>query len=516
MDTPTASEVKWFALFFAIFFTATSVAQYVFVRYQMRAAASKALYDNAAALSKEVAFDNGVDLKAYNQAVINAFDYFVVLNDGTILDFYLPDGGLTQNLVLEVSSPVLSDAAFVRPVKVTYNTPATGSEGWWIYAKKLADGIIILGISDLDSVAAPEQVLVKNIPFYGNTVGEARHVDNKKIDNAIRFTAVIDSKGWLVDGAGRIPLKTDPMALGSIPAGISEQTFDGKSHLVLYTPLKDASGKSVGTIIELRDISHDDEALDNVVRFDIAVGNASFFAFLILAVRYSTRRERERRAKQAAELERLGRLKSFFSAPLADAIVAGGGDDLLKAHRREITVVFTDIRGFTPFTEDAEPEEVMEVLRAYHQAMGSVINNNGGTLEHFAGDGIMIFFNDPVPMEHPADSAARMALAMHEAFVPLAAGWRQRGFELGLGIGIATGFAMLGAIGFEGRWGYAANGNVANLAARLCSEAKAGETLIDRRTVAKLHASVRAEDAGELMLKGFTKAVPVQRLLGLG
>jgi class 3 adenylate cyclase len=305
------------------------------------------------------------------------------------------------------------------------------------------------------------------------------------------------------------------MALGRIPGGTQELVFDGKDYLVLYTPLKDASGKSVGTIVGIQGISHDQESLDNVVRFDIGIGTISFLVFLALAIRYSSRQEKERRAKQATEFEQLARLKSFFSPQLAEAILASGGEDLLKAHRREITVVFSDLRGFTQFTETVEPEDVMEVLRAYHQAMGAIINTHGGTLEHFAGDGIMIFFNDPMPTEFPAENASRMALAMQDAFVPVAAEWQRRGIDLGLGIGIATGYATLGAIGFEGRWGYAANGNVANLAARLCSEAKAGEILMDRRTLAALHAVARTEDVGELMLKGFAKPVPVQRLLGL-
>ena len=515
MIKPTASEVKWFALFYAIFFAATSLAQYTFVRYQMRAAASRMLHDKAASLSREIDYKNGIDLKAYNQAVAEAGDYFIVLNDGTLLDFHLPNGGLTQNLVLEVSSPVLNEAAFSHPIRATYSSAHTGSEGWWIYAKKLDDGVVMLGITDFDATASPEQLLVKNIGFFGNTVDQARHVDNKQIDNVIRNSAVINNKGWLVDGAGRVPLRTDPMSLGRIPGGTQELVFDGKDYLVLYTPLKDASGKSVGTIVGIQGISHDQESLDNVVRFDIGIGTISFLVFLALAIRYSSRQEKERRAKQATEFEQLARLKSFFSPQLAEAILASGGEDLLKAHRREITVVFSDLRGFTQFTETVEPEDVMEVLRAYHQAMGAIINTHGGTLEHFAGDGIMIFFNDPMPTEFPAENASRMALAMQDAFVPVAAEWQRRGIDLGLGIGIATGYATLGAIGFEGRWGYAANGNVANLAARLCSEAKAGEILMDRRTLAALHAVARTEDVGELMLKGFAKPVPVQRLLGL-
>lgn len=223
----------------------------------------------------------------------------------------------------------------------------------------------------------------------------------------------------------------------------------------------------------------------------------------------------QRVTEQVAQLERLGRLKNFFSPQLAEAIVAGGGEELLKTHRREVTVVFTDLRGFTAFTDSAEPEEVMEMLHAYHAEMGRLIHAHGGTLEHFAGDGMMIIFNDPVPMERPAEHAARMALAMQQEVGPLAERWRKRGFELGLGIGIATGYATLGAIGFEGRWDYAVIGGVANLAARLCGEAQSGEILLERRTLAHLEGVARTEAGGELALKGFAKPVPAHRLLGL-
>src|SRR5512138_1508333 len=199
--------------------------------------------------------------------------------------------------------------------------------------------------------------------------------------------------------------------------------------------------------------------------------------------------------------ERLARLKSFFSPQLAEAIAAGKGEDLLKTHRREITVEFFDLRGFTAFTEAAEPEEVMELLRAFHAALGPLVLAEEGTLERFAGDSVMVFFNDPLPVEKPAEHAVRTALAMLDAFVPIAAHWKKRGHDLGLGIGVAQGYATLGAIGFEGRQDYAAIGNVTNLAARLCAEAKAGQVLADRKTMAAVDGAFAFDDIGPLTLK---------------
>jgi class 3 adenylate cyclase len=223
----------------------------------------------------------------------------------------------------------------------------------------------------------------------------------------------------------------------------------------------------------------------------------------------------ERRVQeQVGQLERLGRLKRFFSPQLAELIVAGGTEDPLKPHRQQLTVVFVDLRGFTAFAETAEPEEVMSVLREYHAAMGTQILAHQGTLEHFAGDGILVFFNDPVPLPNPAEQAIRMALAMREQVDGLAGTWRKQGYDLHFGVGIAQGYATIGAIGFEGRWDYGAIGTVSNLAARLCGEAKPGQILISQRALAAVEQLVECQPVGDLTLKGFRKAVPAFNVLG--
>jgi adenylate cyclase len=220
-------------------------------------------------------------------------------------------------------------------------------------------------------------------------------------------------------------------------------------------------------------------------------------------------------AEQVAQLERLGRLRRFFSPQLAEAIVSGGADDPLKSHRREITVVFLDLRGFTAFAETAEPEEIMGVLREYHAAMGQLILEHEGTLERFTGDGMMIFFNDPTPVPDPQERAVRMAVAMRERVDELVRAWRKRGYELDFGVGIAQGYATLGAIGFEGRWDYGAIGTVTNLAARLCGEAQPGQILISRRLYGALDERIEAEPVGEMSLKGFSRPVSVYNVTAL-
>jgi len=215
----------------------------------------------------------------------------------------------------------------------------------------------------------------------------------------------------------------------------------------------------------------------------------------------------QRVSEQVAQLDRLGRLKRFFSPQLAELIVAGDAEDPLRSHRREVTVVFLDLRGFTAFAETAEPEEVMGVLREYHTAMGQLILEHEGTLERFTGDGMMVFFNDPVPIPNPGERAIRMAVAMRDKLRDLRATWKKRGVDLDLGVGIAQGYATIGAIGFEGRMDYGAIGTVTNLAARLCGEAKPGQVLVAQRMLAMVEDLVDTGEVGELVLKGFSKPV---------
>jgi adenylate cyclase len=204
-----------------------------------------------------------------------------------------------------------------------------------------------------------------------------------------------------------------------------------------------------------------------------------------------------------------------FAPQVAGLLSSPEGEALLAGHRREISALFCDLRGFTPFAETAEPEELFSVLRQYHAAVGEIAIANGGTVEHFAGDGLMIFFNDPTPLPDHQLAAVRTAVDMRDRFAELAAGWRKRGYELGLGIGIGVGYATLGRIGFEGRYDYAGVGVVVTLASRLSTAAGAGEILISQRLHAMVEDSVRAEPVDDLSLKGFTHAVTAYRITGL-
>jgi adenylate cyclase len=215
----------------------------------------------------------------------------------------------------------------------------------------------------------------------------------------------------------------------------------------------------------------------------------------------------ERVQAQVDELERLHRLSRFLAPQLVELVVRSGEESLLLSHRREIAVVFCDLRNFTPFAETSEPEEVMGVLAEYHAALGRLIHEYGGTLERFTGDGLMVFFNDPVPTDDFAARAVRMALDMRAGVRELADGWFRRGHDLALGIGVAQGFATLGTIGFEGRRDYAAIGSVTNLAARLCGESRPWQILVSQRVMSETEDVASCRAVGELTLRGFSRPV---------
>jgi adenylate cyclase len=221
-------------------------------------------------------------------------------------------------------------------------------------------------------------------------------------------------------------------------------------------------------------------------------------------------RELETRVQaQLGEIERMGTLKRFLPPQLAELIIARGDTRILETHRRDIVVVFCDLRGFTAFAEMSEPEEVLDLLREYHAALGPLVTRSEGMLSHFSGDGIMVFFNDPLPCPDPAERAVRMAVEMREAVVRLQAEWRRRGRAIGFGVGIAQGYATLGQIGFAERIDYTAIGTVCNLAARLCDEAQDGQILVSQRIATAVEGSARLAEIGDLALKGLSQAVAV-------
>jgi adenylate cyclase len=223
----------------------------------------------------------------------------------------------------------------------------------------------------------------------------------------------------------------------------------------------------------------------------------------------------ERVSAQIGEIERVGRLKRFLAPQIAETILCSSGDAYLESHRREIVVLFCDMRGFTAFSETTEPEDVMAVLREYHDALGPLVHRYEGTLDRFTGDGLLVYFNDPLPCPDPALRAVRLAVDMRDAVARLTRSWANRGHEIGFGVGIAQGYATLGQIGFEGRFDYTAIGTVTNVAARLCAEAKDGQILVTQRVAGAIGEIAVLEPLGDVAFKGLSRPIPVLNITGL-
>jgi len=223
----------------------------------------------------------------------------------------------------------------------------------------------------------------------------------------------------------------------------------------------------------------------------------------------------EKVRQQMEVIERMSRLKRYLSPQLADSILNGNDRDPFSSQRREITAVFLDLRGFTAFSDSAEPEEVMALLRSYHSEMGRLAFDFGGTVEHFVADGLMVYFNDPVPCENHVEKAVYLSLAMRDRIKELRVSWLRQGYDLDLGIGLAAGYAAVGNIGFEGQMDYGAVGNVTNLASRLCGAAKGGQILTDQKTIASVENIAETEPLGELHLKGLMRPVRAFNIFGI-
>jgi class 3 adenylate cyclase len=308
-------------------------------------------------------------------------------------------------------------------------------------------------------------------------------------------------------------MSKDPAYLAGNPRAVTLVDMGG-ARTVMFTPMLKNNGVIGALTIYRQEVRpFTEKQIELVQNFAAQAVIAIENARLLNDLNKLNQQLEQRVTDQVSEIERMGRLRRFLPAQVADLIVASGAEKQLESHRREITALFCDLRGFTGFSESSDPEDVMALLREYHAAIGGIINKYGGTLERYAGDGVMVVFNDPIPVDNPALQAVRMAIDMRAAIGDLIEKWRKLGHDIGFGIGIAHGFATLGTIGFEGRFDYAAIGTVSNVASRLCDEAKPGQILISPRVLMAVEDAISVEPVGEFKLKGISRPLPTYNVL---
>jgi GAF domain-containing protein len=362
---------------------------------------------------------------------------------------------------------------------------------------------------DIAAIQRRQEVKYRLMAIYGGPTSEEY---NELILNRIPFEA---GRGSIL---GRTVLERKPVQITDVLADPDYSFHEVQKRMgyrtILGVPML-REGNAVGAIVLMRLTVRPftERQIELAQTFADQAGIAIENARLLSELRELNQNLERRVTDQIGEIERMGRLRRFLPPQVADLIVASGTEKQLESHRREITALFCDLRGFTGFSESADPEDVSALLREYHAAIGEKIIKYSGTLERYAGDGVMVVFNDPVPVENPALQAVLMALEMRDAIGALTETWRRWGHEIGFGIGIAHGFATLGTIGFEGRFDYAAIGTVSNVASRLCDEAKPGQILISPRVLTKVEYAVKVEPVGEFELKGIRRPLAAYNVL---
>ena len=382
--------------------------------------------------------------------------------------------------------------------------------------------------AEMANIWRPRDGGYRNAASYGVTARYKEYLENKEFLNAV---VIEPSRGTTV---GRVLLERRTVHIHDIQADpdykLSGLVALGGTRTMLGVPIL-RQGEPIGVLVlvqsEVRPFT--DKQIGLATTFADQAAIAIENARLLKELRERTdqveaqsqevaklnQQLEQRVADQVSEIERMSRLRRFLPPQVADLIVASGTEKQLESHRREITALFCDLRGFTGFSESSDPEDVMALLREYHAAIGGIINKYGGTLERYAGDGVMVVFNDPIPVDDPALQAVRMAIEMRAAIGDLIEKWRKLGHDIGFGIGIAHGFATLGTIGFEGRFDYAAIGTVSNVASRLCDEAKAGQILISPRVLMAVEKDVTVETVGDFVLKGIRRPLAAHNVIAI-
>jgi class 3 adenylate cyclase len=498
-------HVRVALLFFVIFFGFSAVAQFLFVRNQSDQVIKHGMLNGAKDINEAISFDSGIDVSRYTKAVISATEFYIIFKDGSLFD-YEPDQkvGIPKGLLPPVEFPFQIDALLKQPSLVLYQGPANNPEKWMLYAKRVDGGSVIVGVSEFDDVSGAEDSLRKNLSYFGSSLDSAKMVNPSKLDNFIAWV-LVDSKGTLVGSAGRIPLRTDAIAIGKDSEKPPHRTYEGRSYYVIYSPLTDRKGNPVGTAIMTEDVSDSEALVSNMRNFSIVVAVLSIVVFLILTSVYNSRNEKAKRQIRES-------FANYFSPQILQAILKEPDKLKIGGQRREVTVLFSDIRAFTALAERLPPAALSSFLQEYFNEMTEAVFATEGIVDKYIGDAVMAFWGAPIEQPDQADRAVRTAIDMMSRVQRLQGRWEKEGYsKVDIGIGINLGIAAIGNFGSAKRFDYTVIGDTVNAASRLESLNKEyhSNILISDSVRSQLTIQVSMRDMGEVQIRGKEKPVRV-------
>lgn len=506
MQRPSLGQIKWFALFLGVFFALSSAAQYLFVSHTTQNKITTELKENARLLSKAIDYKDQVDPNNYFKAELNVRNFISILKDGSILETDLGPENPLRELHLPAHCPFTPAALVSGPISAPYKSETIGEETWTVAAKRVEGGVVIVGFSALDEIPAAKSKLIENLALFGDDLSEPSRQSRNKMDNNLSW-AIVDDAARLVDANGRLPLKTDAMLVGQMFMSNrpSEIERGDKLYQIGYSPLRDVSGQGVGTIIQLMDITLERSEMRQHLLFSSGLAVASFLVFLLLAAFYSERKESEKRAIREA-------FQHYFSPQIMEAILREPERLRPGGQRREVTILFSDIRSFTGLTEKLPPQQLTRLLHEYYDAMTEEVFATDGIVDKYIGDAIMAFWGAPIEQPDQADRAVTTAMNMIKRLRQLQEKWAEEGFSvLDVGIGINLGIATVGNLGSTRRFDYTLVGDAVNAASRIeaLTREYQNHIIISDTTKSQLTIPVTTKDLGDVIVRGKEKPIRI-------
>jgi class 3 adenylate cyclase len=507
---PSFLALRRAALAIVVFFSLIAIAQYVYVRAESVSIVDRQMREDAEDLNRGLGYDHGLDPSTVNKADIPGRS-IVVLSDGELAS--LDTGSRSQSafppsLLPPVSLPPSTEGIFARPTAFINNSPdLTQTESWILAGKRLDRGYVVVGLSQFDKAdPRPESrasMLAENLEHFAGTLENAQRVQLGDLDNEISWI-VVNGQGQIVAGMGRIPLKTNAIEVGRLSQQSGLVDFNGAPYYVLHRPITDKQGNVVGSAILFDDTKHLATFLSNLVKIDSAVAAVSALVLLFATFMTQRKHEAEKRAIREA-------FQHYFSPKVLEAILREPAKLTLGGQRREVTILFSDIRSFTALTEKLPPQELTRLLQEYFDEMAEAVYATDGTLDKYIGDAVMAFWGAPIEQPDQANRAVTTALDMAQRLEKLREKWAAEGLPvLDIGIGINLGIATVGNFGSTKRYDYTVIGDAVNAASRIESLTKdfQNHIIISESTRSQLTIPVETKDLGEVRVRG--KDTPIR------